>query len=1380
MKIGIDAGSKFIKACVLHSGDNIPELAYSEHYGNPDRAVEEILEKYNNPEAVLFTGHFGEHLCSVFEGSLYADEISSVLAALDYRGYSGKFIVNVGAASIKSIQRDAMGEFKSYTENTLCAAGTGSFVDEQMYRLGYEYTSIADIRPVENPPDIATRCAVFAKSDMIHCQQEGYNREELWSGLCRGIVSTMLQTVFKGDVPDGEVLFCGGLFLNDVVKYWLRNLVPGARFSDDGHFLGAIGAVLLHERGAVQQKLPEKKEVSEDADFFRGKPLVAHRSRETDFSCIREYCAHGNEVRIHREFADAMKVAVGIDIGSTSTKTVVIDYETGEVLADIYRKTAGNPVSAAGALFDELRDIFSGKNIEIVSSGTTGSGRRLIGEIIGADVIVNEITAHFKGAGYFQSDIETIIEIGGQDSKYIRGRGGMVVDCNMNFVCAAGTGSFIEEQSHRLGFDVREVGDIVYGLTSPHASDRCTVFMEQDINKLLRDGYSREEALAAVIYSIARNYINRVVGSRPITGDRVSFMGATARNRGLVAAFENLLDREIVVSPYCHVMGAFGAALLSTQQTGVYSNRFAGMDVFKGAIRLEYDVCSKCANNCRITKAVFGDGRVESWGFLCGKESIDEKRRGKSRSYFPAMKHLIHDTVSVAPHEGIAKTRNLKKVGIPLVLSMHNYLPLWRTFFNHLGVEVVLSKESDGETKEKAVRISKTDFCFPMKIGLAHADELSRSEEVDAIFFPSFISEENQANGLPRVFCPYVISYPSVAKATGIKKPYIIPTIDFRQDEKFNIRELHESLKPYGFTPDDIRNAYRSAMEGHRNFLRKRYEKGQEILSAMREEGKTGIVFIGRPYNLYDGIINLKIPDRFQFYDYVIFPHELLIDPDDSTEVYHMYWNYGEVILKNAELVRSIDNLYPVYLTNFSCGPDSFILSRFEKIMAGKPYLIIELDEHGSETGYMTRIEAFNDIVMEKRRPAPDADDTAQYFEAAWRNKGKKLWIPPMHEITGRLFAAGFRAWGYDAEALPVETMEAFELGKQKVRGSECLPAMTTVGAFLRMLRETGARPDEHALFMPTAEGPCRFGQYAVLHRSILDREGYTETPIFSPSSVNSYMGMPNNLRLYLWESMLCSDTLMKAICAVRPYEVNQGETNAVAEELIADIISRIEKKEELLPVTEHAVERIFSIPRVDATRPLVGIVGEIYVRCNPFCNNRVIEAIERSGGEAWLSPISEWILYTAWCEEYFNKLTSRNFLNRFIVKLKTGYLFKHAHRFEEMFMRYCPHRTEPAIEDILGDGMDFLPVHFEGEAILTAGRAVQFIKNGAEMVVNCAPFGCMPGNISAAFFQQVQEQYKCPVVTIFYDGETDANRVVEVYLRNLCNKIMRREPEAV
>jgi predicted CoA-substrate-specific enzyme activase len=345
-----------------------------------------------------------------------------------------------------------------------------------------------------------------------------------------------------------------------------------------------------------------------------------------DFSAARSLIENGNEVRLHGEICDGARLALGVDIGSTSTKMAVVDAATKKVIADIYRKTEGNPLGAAAKIFGSLEGLLAGRKVEIAALGTTGSGRKLVGEIAGADTIVNEITAHYRGAHFTDPDIETIIEIGGQDSKYIRAQDGMVVDCNMNFVCAAGTGSFIEEQAHRLGFDIREVGEIVHGLESPRASDRCTVFMEQDINALLRDGFSRSEALAAVIRSIAKNYLNRVVGPRPLTGERIAFMGATARNRGLVAAFESLTGREIVVSPWCHVMGAFGAALIAIEATAGGKSRFRGLDAFCGDIAIAYETCGECPNGVPHAGVCSANGREESWGYLCGRESVSAPR----------------------------------------------------------------------------------------------------------------------------------------------------------------------------------------------------------------------------------------------------------------------------------------------------------------------------------------------------------------------------------------------------------------------------------------------------------------------------------------------------------------------------------------------------------------------------------------------------------------------------------------------------------------------------------------------------------------------------------------------------------------------------------
>jgi len=1376
MIIGIDVGSKFIKIASNDKQNGISHPIYSEHYGNPKKEVSNLLNlsEFIEAERVFFCGQYGEYLSACFNNTIEIDEISAIIEGQKYFEVNYRHIVSVGAGSIKYIKLDDKGNFYSYRENSLCAAGTGSFLDEQMHRMNFNYETLTNLNFIQNAPDIATRCAVFAKSDLIHRQQEGYTKEEMWSGLCRGVVTTMLHSVFKGDIPKEDILFCGGLFLNKIVIRWVKEIIDNAFFHDSGHFFSAIGTIIdtNHRFSKKTMQVVEKNKIKEN---ITSNCLRLKLSSQVNFNAKKVYISNGNEVRIHEVIEDDTRLSIGVDIGSTSTKLVVIDVASKKVLIDIYRKTGGNPINATKKLFEELKFFLRHKQIKIINSGTTGSGRKLIGKIIGADTIVNEITAHFKGATYFDNTIETIFEIGGQDAKYIRGYNNAVVDCNMNFVCAAGTGSFIEEQANRLGFDVRDIGDMVIGIRTPHTSDRCTVFMEQDINKLLGEGYSRKEVLAGVIRSISKNYLNRVVGARPITGDKVFFQGATARNKGLVAAFETILQKEILVSPYCHVMGSFGAAILAIDKSEHEESQFRGLDIFNQNIKLDYSKCTKCSNRCKISIARFDDGREESWGYMCGKESSEEEKKIKPTDHFKKIKGFLNagekENSKVANKNSNVKP---KKIGIPFVLSMYNHLSLWRTFFQELGFEVVVSGKSTQQLKAQGIRISKSDFCFPIKMGLAHFHDISLMDDIDAIFFPSTLSEKSQQNGMPRMLCPYVISFPSIAiNAININKKIISPSIDFRYDKKINIMEIHQSLQKYGFREIEIEKAFNKGIKNLNSFLRSRFEYGKKLLNEIKENNKIGIVIIGRPYNLYDKIINLGLTERFNSENIIAFPYEYLINPDDNDPgIQHIYWNYGEKILNTSKKIKEMDNIFPVYFSNFSCGPDSFILSRFERIMDGKPYLIIELDEHGSETGYLTRIEAFIDVVFEKNSELNKEKKIKKEFNTYWKKTSCKLWIPHMHDLMGGLFSAAFKAWGYNAEALPMENNHAFELGKQNVRGSECLPASTTIGIFLSKLKEINAKPEEHALFMPTAEGPCRFGQYTILHRSILDKNGFHETKIFSPSSTNSYMGMPSSLRRCILDSMMAGDIIMKYICKIRPYEVNKGEVDATSKEVISKLEKNIEKKENIIDATSQALERLYHIPLNLTPKPLVGIVGEIYVRCNSFCNNNLIGFIENNGGEAWLSPASEWVIYVATMERYFSKKFNKNIFQKLFINIKTGYMINRLHEFEHAAEKYLSNRMEPDIERVISKGKVHLPLDFEGEPILTVGRTLLFLENGADMIVNCAPFGCMPGNITTSLFQNIQKSYNKPIINLFYDGESDINRIVGVYLNNIKKSI--------
>ena len=504
-------------------------------------------------------------------------------------------IIDVGGGSLTLIRLNKDGEFEGMTQNSLCAAGTGSFLDEQADRLGISYDEVQSFTHIEDPPHIATRCAVFAKSDLIHHQQAGRSRAECWIGLCRGMVSTFLSTLLKGRPLQGLTVMVGGVGQNPEIMIRLKELYGDNVMTFDlAHFVGAIGAAKLGCDTISMEDFEKVKEGAtkgESRALDTRKPLELNKSQYPSWEVEESYTDdNDNEVRVTM-LPDEKKVScyMGIDIGSTSTKLLLTDKD-GEVLCDVYRKTGGNPIDATRLLFLALENLEKKRGIEIEVKGcvTTGSGRKMVGLVIGADDVINEISCHVKGAMHVDPTIDTIFEIGGQDSKYMRTVNGQIRDAAMNYVCAAGTGSFVEEVGRKLGYKVGEIGEVVKGIAPPHTSDRCTVFMGQDVIRLQRAGYSKEEAMAAVLYSVVQNYLNKVVANKYYSKEKIFFQGATARNVGLVAAFENLLDVPIVVSPYAHVMGSWGAALIAKdlmEQSGAEST-FKGLDLSSRKIEL--------------------------------------------------------------------------------------------------------------------------------------------------------------------------------------------------------------------------------------------------------------------------------------------------------------------------------------------------------------------------------------------------------------------------------------------------------------------------------------------------------------------------------------------------------------------------------------------------------------------------------------------------------------------------------------------------------------------------------------------------------------------------------------------------------------------------
>ena len=1378
LNVGIDIGASYIKIAALN-GNPEPEVkGYFPHFGNPLMALSKNPQYLPQiPFHLGVTGSGGHLLTDRFEISLI-QSIRAEIRAVNHRFSGVNTIINIGAGSSTLINLDKKGNFVSQTANSLCAAGTGSFLDEQAERLGIDYQSLQEIEFDDDPPVIASRCAVFAKSDLIHRQQDGYSKQAMWAGLCKGCVDTFLQTLLRGKPLGGPTVITGGVTQNSLIMKWLRKYYGDLIMTwSDAHLSGAIGAAALANGTAMTAKhfggRLQGGSGPIEVSTRRGPELTLRKTRYPSFEVAKEWLDdQDNEIRLWIEpKLSLMKVYLGIDIGSTSTKLVLLD-EDRRVVLDIYRKTLGDPLGAVRKLFTAVEAIQNQFNVEFQTEGcaTTGSGRKFIGKIIGADRVINEISAHVAGAMKVDPEIDTIFEIGGQDSKYMRTVGGLIRDSNMNFICAAGTGSFVEEQAKKLGFSVKEVGDLVLDLAPPQTSDRCTVFMEEDTNKLLRQGFTGVEAMAGVLQSVVKNYLNKVVGNRPFSKHKIFFQGATARNKGLVAAFENLLDVEMVVSPLCHQMGSYGVALLVAEQMEKDSaaTTFRGFDLAHRQIDLTHEPCDLCNNHCRITSAhIAGNPESPSWGFLCGKEPDQTKRKvNHDYTLFRQRDRLYPEVIKNQPVALDAQT-----ITISASLTTHSLLPFWTALFNEMGLRVKLTEATNEATKQAGVQNAPGDFCYPIKLAIGHALIQTETND-DFLLLAQTISDTPSEHTTNSLFCPYVQSAPSVIRSTlqmkGLNTDHLLmPVLDLRWDAADMAKELQRSLgQRFGKNLRTMKKALAAAFAAQSKFGEACQQKGKQALAELKAKGQKAIAVIGRPYNCFDPGANIGLPEKISEYGYTVIPIDFL--PFDSSqlgeEFGNVYWAYGQRIIAAVKTVAEADNLFPVYLSNFSCGPDSFLLTYAEKIMGDKPMLILELDEHGADAGYVTRIEAFLDVVDSYR----DKNTLHRYLPRPCTTddlKKRTLWIPPMHPHAGIISEGVFERYGYRAKALPPEDRETFEIGRRAVRGSECLPTSLTIGSFLKKLKEIDADPAEHAFFMATANGPCRFGQYATLHRMILDDHGYQDVRILSPSSFNSYQGIEEPIRRLLWQAFLAADFLLKMECKVRPYEKNPGQTNEIVARQVKLLRNALATNSSMKKAMGEATAALNAVERHEQKRPLVGIIGEIYVRSNPYSNGYVIDHIEQFGGEAWLTPLSEWMLYTAHIQKWTAKQKMRGLSARGMSILRNHFL----HSYEKKYYSYCEpllnDRHEPPIERVVEEGRRFLPVNFEGEAIITMGRAIEFSRSGASLVVNCAPFGCMPGTITDSLFQQVQAETGVPIVSMYYDGEGEINKQLAIYL---------------
>jgi len=1264
-------------------------------------------------------------------------------------------IIQIGGQSSLIIElEDGLRKPWKVESNPLCAAGTGRFLEQQAYRLGISMEDFATLalKCEGVAPRIAARCSVFAKTDLIHLQQKGVTVEPMLYALCES-VARMVGSFKKGPFVS-PIYAVGGVAANaaiikaltDVVS--IRNGVPTEIAVPDNYpYAQALGTALLTIGKRSNSVLLDAQDVS--TQYYQMPALeTVNASAPLSLPAV----------------TDKRSGYLGIDIGSTSTKAAIVD-EEGRVLIKHYLMTAGRPVQAVKELFSKLLEK-GAANTSIAGVGITGSGRYLVGSLVGADLIKNEITAQTRAAAELDPGAD-IIEIGGQDSKLVIKKNGVVVDYQMNKACAAGTGSFIDELAEMLGVRVTDGQFARLAFDAPYTIDlgtRCASFMAQSVARAQQEGVPLEVITSSLAIGIAKNYLSKVVENRHL-GERVILTGAVFYNQAVVSAFKRELpDRQLIVPEHKEITGAIGAAILAREQVAGGASRFKGFQtVIDASVDLSTFTCKGCDNNCTITKMQVPGEAPTFYGSRCDRYDASAGH-ARERTAFDDRDDLLFagsdDTSGTGP-----------TVGIPRALLVYDYAPLLIGFVRALGARPVVTGKSTGDVIARSTELAYTDSCFPVKILHGHAASLKAA---DFVLYPSAIrlglmeGAEDQKYACPLVQAsPYIIR-----QSVGLGDKLIIPTLDFSLGDSDVIENLTEAARKMGFSKEQGKAAAEAGLRALAEFRTAQADKAERLLAEIQSGDKLGVVILSRAYMSQDSGANLGIAEKLAQLGVVPIPLDYMpldqVDPKEYQD--RPYWAYERKFISAARLIADNPRLYGLALTNFGCGPNSFMLRMVHDIMGNKPLGQLEIDEHAAEAGIVTRIEAFVDTIVghAKSGQVTKVPPATIYRGIEVLSKSERTLLIPYMSPHAELIAAAMRGQGVNAVVLPEPDSRVLNYADKVTSGVECLPFRVTLGGFLQHYSENGHDPHKTAAFMASAYGPCRLGHYAGEQRRVFQDLGM-DMPMFASVSNNGYRDMELGSRLDVfafvertWKACVAVDLLQKMVWRSRPYELEPGSADALFRKYVDAIAKRLEVRRNSKDLVSQAAAEFKTL--IDPTlprRPLVGINGEIFLRSNDFSNANLVRRCEEVGLEVLVSPMAEWMKYVA------RRNVEDAIRDRSMRRLVMNSILEKFQEFTERSLESpCAGFVEPdpPTKHLLEYSRRWLSSKCGSEAVLSIGSGVEWMDNPHFAgVISVMPHGCMPGGIVAAMSEGFSTMYQKPWINVTYDGILESANLTKI-----------------
>ena len=1166
-------------------------------------------------------------------------------------------------------------------------------------------------------------------------------------------------------------MLTGGTARNQMMVRYLRQSIPGLVIPEQAPYFEAYGAALWALENETGPFPGMDKLFSQRRHTFDQLPPLSQFEQSVTFKSIRRAEVRSGDVCL-----------LGLDVGSTTTKAVLVRNQDNALLASVYLRTNGDPVGASRQCYqhilEQVEEHCPAEQIDIIGIGVCGSGRQIAGLHAMTDGVINEILAHAVAAVYFDPDVDTIFEIGGQDAKYTYITNGVPSDYAMNEACSAGTGSFLEESAlETLGIPMEKIAETALkGQSPPNFNDQCAAFIASDIKNAIHEGVDHADIVAGLVYSICMNYNNRVKGNRQV-GKKVFMQGGVCYNSAIPRAMASLSGKPIIVPPEPGLMGAFGAALEIKKRFSAGLMEPAAYDLKTLANRTvsygEPFICKggkeRCDRRCEISRIEI-EGTIYPFGGACNR--YDNLRRNKKIDTLKLdlvrkRQELVfgkYAPVPLNPDNPLYKGR----IGINRSFLVNTYYPLYAHFFSALGFEPLLPDAVDPNGIEQR----NAPFCYPVELahGFFH-NLITRDQPPGFIFLPHFKAIPDMNGDGNAQVCPLVQAETFYLQTTFrdrlqqlAQKPGVRvfqPMMDLGMGLDGARKPLVETAAGMGISRKNADAAFNRALAVMETCLKEMQEIGRDALAELENKpDDMAVVLFSRPYNGFAPEAHMGIPHKFATRGIRIIPLDFL-DMDGESIGRHMYWGMGQRILSAGRLVERHPQLFGTYITNFSCGPDSFLVGYFRSIMGRKPSLTLELDSHTADAGLETRIEAFLDVVNAYRRldagkhgrsdKKPYRPAQTQVKDGAFSivtsdgrtlphtDPSVTLVFPSMGQLGTPALAAAFESVGFHTHACEPGDEAILKLGRGNTSCKECLPLILTTGLLLDYIQNRKRRDETVLYFMPTGSGPCRFGQYYIFMEHLVHKMRIPDVAMFSISSDDGYSGLPSVVHRRSWWAVVVSD-VFEDIRAMLLANARQPEEALVLfHDLYADVVAALRTGQ--FPLLEgkliRAARELKRIPLKQpvSSVPIISITGEIYVRRDNLSRQYLTEYLAARGFAAVCAPVAEWVLYSDYVvRKGLSGYELKGLRQKIKALLKEHVMRKDEKRIKAVLSRSGLVHAEPVdIEAVLRTAAPYISPYLGGEAVLTVGSSLREVAEVSCGVIAIGPFGCMPNRISEA-----------------------------------------------